>query len=29
MNREGQDNAWFSFQPLWDLITREQPDLFE
>jgi len=21
--------GWFSFQPLWDRITREQPDLFE
>ncbi len=21
--------GWFQFQPLWDLITREQPDLFE
>ncbi|TMC50262.1 MAG: class II aldolase/adducin family protein [Chloroflexi bacterium] len=26
----GSDIAgWFSFQPLWDRITREQPDLFE
>jgi ribulose-5-phosphate 4-epimerase/fuculose-1-phosphate aldolase len=25
----GKDSAWFSFQPLWDLITREQPDLFD
>jgi ribulose-5-phosphate 4-epimerase/fuculose-1-phosphate aldolase len=22
-------DGWFSFQPLWNLITREQPDLFE
>jgi len=21
--------GWFQYQPLWDLITREQPDLFE
>jgi ribulose-5-phosphate 4-epimerase/fuculose-1-phosphate aldolase len=21
--------GWFSFQPIWDRITREQPDLFE
>jgi hypothetical protein len=21
--------GWFSFQPLYDRITREQPDLFE
>jgi ribulose-5-phosphate 4-epimerase/fuculose-1-phosphate aldolase len=21
--------GWFSFQPLWDRITREQPDLFD
>jgi ribulose-5-phosphate 4-epimerase/fuculose-1-phosphate aldolase len=28
-NMKGQDNGWFSFTPLWDLITREQPDLFE
>ena len=21
--------GWFSFQPLWDKISREQPDLFE
>ncbi len=21
--------GWFQFQPLWDMITREQPDLFE
>ncbi len=21
--------AWFQYQPLWDLITREQPDLFD
>jgi ribulose-5-phosphate 4-epimerase/fuculose-1-phosphate aldolase len=28
-DRGGQDNAWFSFVPLWDMITREQPDLFE
>jgi ribulose-5-phosphate 4-epimerase/fuculose-1-phosphate aldolase len=28
-DRGGKDNAWFSFQPLWDVITREQPDLFE
>jgi ribulose-5-phosphate 4-epimerase/fuculose-1-phosphate aldolase len=28
-DRAGQDNAWFSFVPLWDMITREQPDLFE
>jgi ribulose-5-phosphate 4-epimerase/fuculose-1-phosphate aldolase len=21
--------GWFQFQPLWDLITREQPDLFD
>ena len=21
--------GWFQFQPLWDRITREQPDLFE
>jgi hypothetical protein len=21
--------GWFSFQPLFDRITREQPDLFE
>ncbi len=28
-NRGGQDTAWFSFGPLWDLITREQPDLFD
>jgi ribulose-5-phosphate 4-epimerase/fuculose-1-phosphate aldolase len=28
-DRGGQDNGWFSFQPLWDLITREQPDLFD
>jgi len=21
--------AWYSFQPLWDMITREQPDLFD
>jgi ribulose-5-phosphate 4-epimerase/fuculose-1-phosphate aldolase len=26
----GSDLAgWFSFQPLWDRITREQPDLFD
>jgi len=26
----GSDIAgWFSFQPLWDRITREQPDLFD
>ncbi|MEJ0047909.1 MAG: class II aldolase/adducin family protein [Rhodospirillales bacterium] len=24
-----QGRRWFSFQPLWDLITREQPDLFD
>jgi ribulose-5-phosphate 4-epimerase/fuculose-1-phosphate aldolase len=23
------DSAWLSFQPLWDKITREQPDLFD
>ncbi len=23
------DGAWLTFQPLWDLITREQPDLFD
>ena len=22
-------SGWLSFQPLWDLITREQPDLFD
>jgi ribulose-5-phosphate 4-epimerase/fuculose-1-phosphate aldolase len=27
--RDGRDGAWFSFQPLWELITREQPDLFD
>jgi ribulose-5-phosphate 4-epimerase/fuculose-1-phosphate aldolase len=21
--------AWFQYQPLWDLIIREQPDLLE
>jgi ribulose-5-phosphate 4-epimerase/fuculose-1-phosphate aldolase len=21
--------GWFSFQPIWDRITREQPDLFD
>ena len=21
--------GWFSFQPLWDLVTRQQPDLFD
>ena len=21
--------GWFQFQPLWNLITREQPDLFD
>ena len=21
--------GWFSFQPLWDVITREEPDLFD
>jgi ribulose-5-phosphate 4-epimerase/fuculose-1-phosphate aldolase len=21
--------GWFQYQPLWDLITREQPDLLE
>jgi len=21
--------GWFSFQPLWDRITREQPDLLD
>jgi hypothetical protein len=21
--------GWFQFQPLWQRITREQPDLFE
>jgi ribulose-5-phosphate 4-epimerase/fuculose-1-phosphate aldolase len=26
---KGADGAWLSFQPLWDLITREQPDLFD
>jgi ribulose-5-phosphate 4-epimerase/fuculose-1-phosphate aldolase len=25
----GARTGWFQFQPLWDLITREQPDLFE
>ncbi len=23
------ETGWFQFQPLWDLITREQPDLFD
>jgi ribulose-5-phosphate 4-epimerase/fuculose-1-phosphate aldolase len=23
------DRGWFSFQPLWDKITREEPDLFD
>ena len=26
---KGVDIAWFAFQPLWDFITREQPDLFD
>ena len=21
--------GWFQFQPLWSMITREQPDLFD
>jgi hypothetical protein len=21
--------AWFQYQPLWDLIVREQPDLLD
>jgi ribulose-5-phosphate 4-epimerase/fuculose-1-phosphate aldolase len=21
--------GWFQYQPLWDVITREQPDLFD
>ncbi|HEX8800393.1 MAG TPA: class II aldolase/adducin family protein, partial [Terriglobales bacterium] len=21
--------GWFQFQPLWDMITREQPDLLD
>ncbi|MFT4045287.1 MAG: class II aldolase/adducin family protein [Solimonas sp.] len=25
----GEIGGWFSFQPLWDLMVREQPDLFE
>lgn len=25
----GHDTGWFQFQPLWDRITKEQPDLFE
>ena len=25
----GHTVGWFQFQPLWDRITREQPDLFE
>lgn len=24
-----QKAGWFQFQPMWDLITKEQPDLFE
>jgi hypothetical protein len=24
-----QTAGWFQFQPLWDLITREEPDLLE
>jgi ribulose-5-phosphate 4-epimerase/fuculose-1-phosphate aldolase len=25
----GEVGGWFSFQPLWDIVSREQPDLFE
>jgi hypothetical protein len=25
----GHQAGWFQFQPLWDLITREQPDLLD
>jgi ribulose-5-phosphate 4-epimerase/fuculose-1-phosphate aldolase len=26
----GSKNAgWFQFQPMWDMITQEHPDLFE
>jgi len=26
----GSDNgSWYSFQPLWDVVTREEPDLFD
>jgi ribulose-5-phosphate 4-epimerase/fuculose-1-phosphate aldolase len=25
----GHQAGWFSFQPLWDVITAEQPDLFD
>lgn len=25
----GSRVGWFQFQPLWDMITREQPDLFD
>jgi ribulose-5-phosphate 4-epimerase/fuculose-1-phosphate aldolase len=25
----GARTGWFQFQPLWDLISREQPDLFD
>lgn len=24
-----ETGGWFSFQPLWDLVTRQQPDLFD
>jgi len=28
-NSAGHAAGWFSFQPLWDEISRSEPDLFE
>jgi ribulose-5-phosphate 4-epimerase/fuculose-1-phosphate aldolase len=25
----GGFNGWFQFQPMWNMISREEPDLFE
>jgi hypothetical protein len=25
----GGINGWFQYQPMWQMISREQPDLFE